>query len=139
MLLAWAVSCDSYELHDDGTANIYQAGIDTFTVDSLPLSLPVPVLVKVLLQEGEEAELEFHLIGPDTTPLAEPIMFPLVGTPGRNHRQGYVVSVVEALDFVLPIATAGPHSIEIWTERAYKDPGNPERRRSIFLNVFRST
>ena len=139
MLLAWAVSCNSYQLHDDGTANISQAGIDTFTVDSLPLDLPVPVLVKVLLQEDEEAELEFHLIGPELTPLAVPIMFPLVGTSGPNHRPGYAVSVVEALDFVLPVTSPGTHSVEIWTERAYKDPTNPERRRSIFLNVFRGT
>ena len=94
MLLSWAVSCDSYELHDDGTANIYQAGIDTFTVESLPLDLPVSVALKVLLQEGEEAELEFHVLGPETTPLAEPITFPLVGTPGPHHRPGYVVSAV---------------------------------------------
>jgi hypothetical protein len=138
VLLAWAVSCDSYELHDDGTADIRQAGIDTFHVGWVPLQLPVSVMVKVLLMEAEEAELEFHALGPNTEPLAETIRFPFVGTPGPTHRSGYVVSVVEALDFVLPVSEYGTHSIEISTDRAHADPTNPEHRRSIFLNVFRA-
>lgn len=89
MLLAWAVSCDSYELHDDGTAHIYSAGIDTFRVESLPDILSVSVLVKVLMQEGEQDRLEFHLLGPETKPLVDPVMFGLVGTPTPKCGRGW--------------------------------------------------
>jgi hypothetical protein len=137
VLLAWAVSCDSYELHDDGTADIFLAGFDTVRVASLPLTLEISVLIKALMQEREQAELEFHLLGPDTKPIRDPVPFSLVATPTLNHRPGYTVSVVEAIDFAIPISSTGIHSIEIWTENAYRDPLSEERRRSIHVNVFR--
>ena len=51
---------------------------------------------------GRGGRARIHLLGPDTTALAEPIPYPVKATPGPNHRQGYAVSVVEALDFNIP-------------------------------------
>jgi hypothetical protein len=113
------------------------AGIDTFRVESLPVTLLVSVMIKVFMQEDERDELEFHVLGPDTTPLQEPLRYPLTATPGPNHRPGYAISVVEALDFSFHGLSEGTYSIEIYTDRAYRDPTSPERRRSVFLNVFR--
>lgn len=81
MLLAWAVSCASYELLDDGTANIFAAGFDTFRVETLPVPLDLTLLVRLLLMEDEESELELHVLGPNTAPLGS-LAHPVQADPG---------------------------------------------------------
>ena len=134
MLLAWAVSCESYELHDDGTANICAAGFDTFRVESLPAELPLTILVRILLSEDEESELEVHVLGPSTVPLGS-LAYPVVAEPGPNHRPGYIVSQIEALELAIPAETSGVYSVELFADHDPHDPASPEHRCSLFFNV----
>jgi len=97
VLLAWAVSCDSYELREDGTADIFAAGFDTFRVESLPVQLELNILVRLLLAEDERGEIELHVLGPDTTPLGT-LTHEIEAEPGPRHRPGYLVSQTEALE-----------------------------------------
>jgi hypothetical protein len=133
VLIAWAVSCEEYELRDDGTVDIYAAGFDTFYVEQLPASLDFTILVRLLLVEDEHAEIDVHVLGPDTVPIGA-LKYPIVALPGSNHRPGYLVTQTEAIVLeALPIQSAGVYSVEIYT-----DPGrspDEERRRSIFFTV----
>lgn len=131
MLLAWAVSCESYELREDGTADIFGAGFDTFRVESLPVELEVSILVRLFLTEDERGQIELHVLGPDTKPLGM-LSHEVVAAPGRNHRSGFLVSQTEALETRFPAETVGVYSVEIYTDRAAV---SEDRRRSIFFNV----
>lgn len=134
MLLAWAVSCDSYELRDDGTADIFGAGTDTFYVDQLPTEIDLTILVRLLLLEDEQSELELHILGPQTNPLRS-FTWPVESDPGPNHRPGYIVSQIEALEIVgIPVETEGPYSVEIYAD-ARPDRLTDEHRRSIHFYV----
>jgi hypothetical protein len=129
------VSCDSYELHEDETADIYRAGFDTYYVESLPAGCELTILVRLWLEEGETGELELQLLGPGTTPLGSKT-FRVEADPGTNHRPGYLVSQIEALNVGFLAETEGIYSAEIETAaEKRRDPTSPKRRRSIFLNV----
>jgi hypothetical protein len=136
VLLAWAVSCDSYELRDDGTANIYAAGFDTFRVESLPAELDLSVLLRFLLIEDEASELEVYVLGPDTTPLGN-LAFAIKADPGPEHRPGYLVSQIEALNLTFLAEREGVHSVELYADHDPDRPTAEEHRRSIFFNVRR--
>jgi Family of unknown function (DUF6941) len=134
VLIAWAVSCDSYDLRDDGTANIYAAGFDTFRVESLPAELELTILVRLLLEEDEEGELEVDILGPNTAVLGM-LSHAMNAEPGPNHQPGYIVSQIEVLELRFISESEGTYSVELFTERAHLDPTNELRRRSIFFNV----
>jgi hypothetical protein len=133
VLLAWAVSCESYELREDGTADIFAAGFDTLYVDGLPAKLGVTILVRLLLQEGEKGEIEVQVLGPDTVSLGT-LIHEIEAEPSPNHRPGYLVSQTEGLEIVFPAETEGVYSIELYTDKPH-DAVSEERRRSIFLNI----
>jgi hypothetical protein len=134
VLLAWAVSCDSYELHEDGTADIFGAGFDTFRVDGLPAGLELIILVRLLMMEDETSDLELHILGPETTSLFSDT-FEIEAEPGPNHRLGYTVSQTEALEIEFVAEREGPYSAEIYVDGHRGDPMSEERRRTIFFNV----
>jgi hypothetical protein len=58
VLLAWVLACDSYEQRDDGTTDIYGAGIDTAYVDRLPARVELTLLARVWLTEKETGEID---------------------------------------------------------------------------------
>jgi hypothetical protein len=133
VLLAWAVSCESYELHEDGTVDIFGAGFDTFYVDGLPAKLELMVLVRLLLQEDEKTEIELQVLGPEPLSSLASIVYPIEAEPGQNHRPGYLVAQTEGLEVSFLAETEGPYSLEIYAD---KGPNvTEERRRSIFFNV----
>jgi hypothetical protein len=132
VLLAWAVPCDSYELHDDGTVDIFGAGFDTFRVDELPADLELTIVVRVLLMEDEHSEIELQMVGPDTTSLGT-LIHPIDADPGPNHRPGYTVNQTEVLEVGFHADGEGVYSVEIYTGGAHRP--SDERRRSLFFNV----
>jgi hypothetical protein len=134
VLLAWAVSCDSYELRENTTADIFGAGIDTFYVDDLPSDLDVTILVRLLLTEGERTALQLQMLAPDTVPLGT-LTFDVDAEPGPNHREGFIVSQIEVLRAGFRAETEGVYSAEIFAMDGRGDPTSEERRRSIFFNV----
>jgi hypothetical protein len=134
VLLAWAVSCDSYELHEDGTADILGAGYDTFHVDKLPAEIDLPILVRLLLMEDEQGTIDLYVLGIDAAPLHS-VTYEIEADPGPNHRSGYIVSQTEALEVLgLSVEAEGVYSIELYVNG---DPNrlSDEHRRSIFFNV----
>jgi hypothetical protein len=134
MLLAWAVSCDSYELHEDGTANIYMAGFDTFRVEELPAELDLSVLLRLLMPEDQGGELEVYMLGPDTTPLGD-LKFTVTPNPPPGHRPGYTVSQIEALNLLFRAEAAGVYSVELYVDHNPSKPLSDEHRRTLFFNV----
>jgi hypothetical protein len=134
VLLAWAVSCASYELRGDGTADIYGAGFDTFYVEEVPAVLELTVLVRLLLHEDEESGSELQMLGADTTPLGT-LTFDIDPDPGPNHRPGYLVSQIEVLRASFRADSVGVYSVELFTSDERGDRVSEERRRSIFFNV----
>ena len=134
MLLAWAVSCDSYELHDDGTADIFAAGFDTFRVDALPAELDLAVLLRSCCSRTKKANWRSTVLGPDTTPLGN-LAFTITADPGPDHRPGYTVSQIEALKLVFLAETEGIYSVELYVGHSAGNATSEERRRSIFFNV----
>jgi hypothetical protein len=134
VLLSWAVSCASYELLDDGTANIYNAGFDTYRVESLPVPLELTILTRLLMLEDEEAEIEVHVLGPDTAPLGS-LTHPITADPGPNHRPGYSVSQIEVLELAFLARTTGVYSVELYVDHNPDQPQAYEHRRSLFFNV----
>jgi hypothetical protein len=133
VLIAWAVPCDSYELHDDGTADIFGAGFDTFHVETLPAELELTVVTRLLLMEDEHAEIELQVLGPDTTPLGT-LIHGIDAEPGPGHRAGYTVNQTEVLEIGFLAETEGVYSLEIYTD-GERASVSPDRRRSIFLTV----
>jgi hypothetical protein len=133
VLIAWAVSCEEYELRADGTVDIYAAGFDTFYVERLPATIDITILVRVHLVEDERAKIDVHVLGPDTVPLGA-LKHEVVAAPGSNHRPGYLVTQTEALEVKdLQVESEGVYSVEV-----YADPARgpyQERRRSIFFTV----
>jgi hypothetical protein len=134
VLLSWAVPCDSYELHEDGTADIFGAGFDTFRVESLPVDLELTILARLLLMEDEVAGLEAHILGPSGFSLRS-LLIEIEADPGPNHRQGYTVNQTEAFVLEFEAPTEGVYSAEIYTDAQRGDPTAEERRRSLFFSV----
>lgn len=128
------MSCASYELLDDGTANIYNAGFDTFRVESLPVPLELTILTRLLLLEDEESEIEVHVLGPDTAALGS-LTHPIAAEPGPNHRPGYSVSQIEVLELAFLARTTGVYSVELYVDHDPHRPRSDEHRRSLFFNV----
>ena len=140
MLLAWALSCDSYELHDDATADIYLAGFDTFFIEELPAEVDFLILARLLLMEDETDEIQLEILGPPT-PEGGPVglgsfTYEIKPRPGINHRPGSMVGQIEA--FVIPevpVGAEGIYSVELYVGSEHREP-TEERRRSIFFNVY---
>jgi hypothetical protein len=134
--IVWAVSCDSYELHDDDqTADIYRAGFDTFYVDELPYTCEITILVRLLMEEGETGELEVTVIAASPTQYLGRIFYPVEADPGPNHRPGYFVGQIEALEVRFPAETEGIYSIELRTDSEHVDPTSERRLRHLFFYV----
>jgi hypothetical protein len=133
VLLAWAVSCDSYELHEDGTADIFGAGFDTFRVESLPAELELTILARLMLMEDEQGEIELQVLGPNMSVLGS-LVSEVDADPGPNHRPGYIVSQTEALDVAFLAETEGVYSVELYVD-GDRTRLSPERRTSFFFNV----
>ena len=134
MLLVWAVSCDSYELHEDGTADIFGAGFDTFRVESLPIELEIQILLRLILLEDERDEIDVLVLGPGLALLHEGT-FEIEATPGTNHRPGYDVNQIEPLRLAFIAETEGVHSVEIYAGGKRDETLSDERRRTLFFNV----
>lgn len=134
MLLAWVVPCESYELREDGTADIFAAGFDTFYADGLPARLEFTLVVRLLLMENEQNEIEVHLLGPDTTLLGT-LTHKVEAKPGPNHRPGYLVNQSEALEVSFVAEQEGVYSVELYTDTGDREAVSEERRRSIFFSV----
>ena len=134
MLLVWAVSCDSHEERDDGTANIYGAGFDTFRVDALPAELDLEVLLRLMLPENEPGLLEVYVLGPGTQPLGD-LQFTVDPDPGPMHRPGFMVSQTEVLSLVFIAETEGVYSVELYVDHDPKRPHSPEHRHTLFFYV----
>lgn len=132
MLLVWAVLCDSYELHDDGKTDIFGAGLDTFHVEALPAELDLKVVIHLLLYEEEEAELELHLVGPNTSNV-HVLPYRIAVEPGPLHQAGSAVSQTEAIEIPYEVDTAGPHVIELYA--GPHDSSPIEQHRSLFFQV----
>lgn len=137
MLLVWAVSCEAYELHEDGTADIFGAGFDTFYVESLPARLELTILARVLMAEDERANLDLHILGPNPTALGiASVTYELDPDPGPNHRPGYLVAQTEVLKVErFRAEMEGPYVAEIYVDPPRGDPTSAERRRSLFFSV----
>ena len=112
--------CDSYELHADGTANIYEAGFDAFQVESLPATLDLTVLVGLLMEEGETASLEMNVIGPLMTGVMQ-MDHPITADPRSSHVPGNYVSQIEPLEVEYPVETAGGYVINIYSPDPISD------------------
>lgn len=138
MQIDWAVSCDSYELRDDATADIYEAGHDTYYVGSVPAECDLTILVRLILEEGETGEIELELVAPLTVPLGSKT-YPIQAVPGTNHRAGYLVTQIEALEVRFPVETEGIYVAEIRTQPRRGDPASPKWHRSVFLYVREGT
>jgi hypothetical protein len=134
----WAVSCDSYELRDDGTADVYEAGFDTYYVESVPAECELRILVRLILEEGETGEIELELLAPLTVPLGSKT-YPIEADPGTNHRAGYLVNQIEALEVGFPAETEGIYVAEIRTNPGRGDSASEKWRRSVFLYVREGT
>jgi hypothetical protein len=134
VLLAWAVSCDSYELREDGAVDIVGAGLDTFYVDGLPARLELTVLVLLHLLEDERGEIEVHMLGPDTTSLGT-LRYTVEADPGPNHRHGYLVNQIEALEVGFPAEREGIYSVEIYVPSRRGEVTSEDRRATVFLSV----
>lgn len=134
MLLDWVLLCDSYRLHDGGSADIYEASFDTIHVEQLPADIDLTLLCRLLLGEDEQAELELHVLGPGTAPLGS-LAYEIAADPRPNHRPGYIVSQIEAIDVGFAAEEPGVYSIELFVNAPRGDPTAYERRRSIFFSV----
>lgn len=134
MQLDWAVSCDSYEWRYDGTVDIESAGIDTIYVDDLPEDIDITILVRLLMAEGETAEIAMEVWGPDMAPLGR-LPQTINATPGPNYRPGFIVSQIEELRAGFTAEAEGTYSAEIYTTEARGDPTSEKYRRSLFYTV----
>jgi hypothetical protein len=132
--LVWAVPCDSYELHDDGTAHIFSAGFDAFQVEALPADLELKVILGLLLEEGEEAELEVHVIGPHMTGVRS-LMHPITAEPGPLHRPGNFVSQVEAIEIEYSAEAPGEYVLLIYDKPVTDDLVSSQSNFSFFFSV----
>lgn len=119
---------------DDGTANIFAAGFDTFRVETLPVPLDLTLLLRLVLMEDEESELELHILGPDTAPLGS-LAHPVAADPGPLHRPGYAVSQIEVLEVSFLAVTTGVYSVELYVDHDATRPRSDEHRRSLYFNV----
>ena len=134
MLLVWAVPCERYTLHEDGTADLFSAGFDTFRVERLPAELDLTIVARLLLMEDEETALLVHVLGPSTTPLGE-LQHSIEARPGPTHREGHMVGQTEVLDIRrIPAATEGVYSVELYVEGA-REAISVERHISLYFNV----
>jgi hypothetical protein len=133
VLLVWAVLCDSFELRDDGKADIFGAGLDTFQVESLPAELDLRIVFHLLLYEDEDAELDLTLIGP-TMSNVQPVTYRLAAQPGPLHRPGSAVSQTEGIEVPYEVRTEGPHSIELYAAPHGSDSA-PQQSRNLFFQV----
>ena len=134
MLLAWVLSCDSHEERDDGTTDIFGAGIDTFYVDRLPAQVELTLLARLWLIEDESGQIELQVFGPDTTPLGT-LPYPIDAEPGPNHRPGYLVTQTEPLEVGFRAEVEGTYSIEVYADRTRGHAVAADRRASLFFNV----
>ena len=84
--------------------------------------------------EGEESELDVHVLGPNTVVLGA-VQHPVEAEPGPSHRTGYMVSQTEVLELRrIPADTAGVYSVEIYSGSA-RDGTSKDHRLSLFFNV----
>jgi hypothetical protein len=116
----WAVSCRSYDLHDDGTAEIEGAGVDTFWVETLPAELQLNVLLKLGLLEGEESELKIDLRGSGMTLLGT-LDRSIRAQPQSGHQAGHEVVSLRPTLFRILAESEGIHSVEIYTDNRFQD------------------
>jgi hypothetical protein len=121
-------------LHDDGTANIYRAGVDTFRVDALPAELDISIVLRLLMPEDRGGSVEVYMLGPDTRPLGN-LDFAIMPSPGSGHRPGYMVSQIEALHLLFLAETEGVYSVELYVDHDPRHPLSDEHRRTLFFNV----
>lgn len=133
MQIAWAVSCESYELREDGTADISAAGYDTFYVEGFPARIETTILVRLMMEESEREMIELQVLGPDTSSLGT-LTHEIEAEPGPNHRPGFLVTQVEALGVGFLAESEGVYSVEIYTG-GRRPAVTEDRRRSIFFNV----
>lgn len=132
MRVVWAVLCSSYEIHDDGTADIFGAGFDAFQVESLPAELDLRVLAHLLMYEGEESELEIHLFAPGMTSV-QTLSHRITADPGPLHRPGRIVAQTEAIEIPYEVSIADSYSIEVYA--APHGPDLPEQHHTLFFQV----
>jgi hypothetical protein len=129
--IQWAVSCESFDARDDGTADIATAGFDSFYVEAFPAPIEFPIVMRLFMEEGERGELDVHLLGTNPTE-RKSLRYPIEAEPGPYHRPGYLISQIESLDVKFPADAEGIYSVEIYTGgEAVTD----DYRRSFFIYV----
>jgi hypothetical protein len=136
VFIAWAVSCESYEINADLTAEISQAGLDTFYVDALPAKVDITLLVRVSLMEEEQGEIDLLVMAaePPTAQIAY-VTVPIDPEFGPNYRPGYLATHVEVLELTaLPVETEGIYSVEIYDAKAQAATA-PDKRATHFFSV----
>jgi hypothetical protein len=122
-------------LREDGTADIFGAGFDTFRVEYLPADVDLLIVARFLLMEDEETSIDLHVLGPGTEPLYAS-SYDIEAMPGPNHRPGYTVSQIEVVEVIaVPAETEGIYSVEAYPDSVRGDPTSDQRRHSIFFSV----
>jgi hypothetical protein len=129
--ILWAVSCESFDLRDDGTGDIEAAGFDSFYVEELPILIELHILVRLSMSEGERGALDAHLLGPDPRE-RESLSFPVEADPGPHYRSGYQVTQIEPVEIRFQALHEGIYSVEIYTGA---EAVTEDHRRSIFYYV----
>jgi hypothetical protein len=114
--LVWAVSCRSYELREDRTADIEGAGVNQVWVDAVPAEVSLPLLLRLGFLENEpEAELRIELLGPEMSSFGE-LTTPISASPGLNHRPGDEVPIIYPVELLFDADREGNHSAEIYCD-----------------------
>jgi hypothetical protein len=125
--LIWAVTCRSYELHEDETVDVEGDGVDEIWVPALGTEVELPVLLRFGLQEGEEALLRIELLAPEPLHMLRELETTIFGKPRPGHREGYEVPLVVPIALRFEPESEGIYSAEVFTDR--------RRETSLFFSV----
>lgn len=121
MRVVWVVSCRSYELREDRTADIEGAGVNRVWVDRVPSEIAVPLLLRLGFLENEPAaQLRIELLGPEMSSFDE------LGTmvhaePGPDHRPGDEVPIIYPVEIRFVADRTGSYSVEVFSESRHED------------------
>lgn len=118
MRIAWAIPCRYVEVND-GLATIVGGGANIYVVaaDALPAPLAVTIAAQ-LAGADDEGDRPHHLraqvLGPDMTPVGEPLDLPELQIPPGEHKPpGWETTIVISIVMQWEVTELGTHTIQL--------------------------
>jgi hypothetical protein len=120
MRVAYAIPVRHVEALQDGS--LLAVGIESYILRAqLPGRVGVPMVIALVgsqheAQQGIQHELTLSALGPDLTPVMDPLAVQFQMAPGPNNPPGWEVRSVVPITAVFEVAEPGAYSFEIATD-----------------------